>query len=126
MTVDTYLRRLLEDIAIAPAIDTTVRHDLLVDALAPLGEAADRHAGDIETHAYWLRVGTHQSGHDLAFAASVDEAVYLVGRVLDLPATTNDRDEPDGAPLPGGVEGYPVGGRNGQHRYDHDAEEMVA
>lgn len=83
MTVDTYLRRLVEDIATAPAIDTTVRHELLVDALAPLGEAADRQANQIEQHAYWLRVGTYQSGADVAFADSVAEAVYLVGRALD-------------------------------------------
>jgi hypothetical protein len=85
-TVDmqTYLRTLLEDIATSPAIDTSVRRGLLADVLAPLGPtAADRQARQIEAHAYWLRVGTHQSGHDVAFAASVEEAAYLVGRTLD-------------------------------------------
>jgi len=83
MDIEVYLRRLVADIATAPAIDTRVRHDLLLDVLAPLGRAtADRAAGEIEAHAYWLRYGTHATGEDIAFSASVDEAVYLVGRAL--------------------------------------------
>ncbi len=82
--IEVYLRTLVADIATAPAIDTRVRHDLLADTLAPLGAAtADRAAGEIEAHAYWVRHGSHATGEDLAFAASVDEAVYLVGRALD-------------------------------------------
>jgi hypothetical protein len=82
--IEGYLRPLVEDIATLPAIGTGVRHDLLVDALAPLGPAAaDRAAGEIEAHAYWLRHGKRASGEDTAFAASVAEAVYLVGRALD-------------------------------------------
>ncbi len=83
MDIEVYLRTLVADIATAPAIDTRVRHDLLAGALAPLGSAAaDRAAGEIEAHAYWVRYGSHATGEDIAFAASVDEAVYLVGRAL--------------------------------------------
>jgi len=81
--VEVYLRTLVADIATAPAIGTSVRHDLLLDVLAPLGGAtADRQAIEIEAHAYWVRYGSHATGEDLAFTASVDEAVYLVGRAL--------------------------------------------
>ena len=82
MDIEVYLRTLVADIATAPAIGTSVRHDLLIDVLAPMGAAAGRAAGEIEAHAYWVRYGTHATGEDLAFAASVDEAVYLVGRAL--------------------------------------------
>jgi len=82
--VEVYLRTLVADIATAPAIDTRVRHDLLLDVLAPLGRAtADRQASEIEAHAYWVRHGSHATGEDIAFTAAVDEAVYLVGRALD-------------------------------------------
>jgi hypothetical protein len=82
--VEVYLRRLVADIATAPAIGTSVRHDLLIDVLAPMGAAAaGRAAGEIEAHAYWVRYGTYASGEDVALSASVAEAVYLVGRALD-------------------------------------------
>jgi hypothetical protein len=84
-TVDAqaWLRHLLEDVALAPTVDTRVRHDLLADVLAPLGPVeADRAANAIEKHAYWVRVGAHQSSADGLFSGEVDVAAHLAAHAL--------------------------------------------
>jgi hypothetical protein len=87
VTRHDHLARLIEDIALAPAVETGVRHDLLAEALAPLGPVdASREADAIEAHAYWVRTGPRQGRSDLLLHAEVDVAVHRVERALDTEA----------------------------------------
>jgi exonuclease V gamma subunit len=79
MNSHDYLARLMADIACAPTADHHLRHDLLLDALAPLGDQQARQEADaIEAHAYRVRTSPRQDSADVLLDAEIDVAAYRV------------------------------------------------
>lgn len=77
--METWLTRLLEDLATRPSIGTADRHDLLVDVLGVLTPTdAEAHACAIEESGYWVRHSNHQTGADRDLADAVHTAVFAV------------------------------------------------
>jgi hypothetical protein len=84
VTRHDYLARLMADIACAPGADHHLRHDLLLDTLAPLGDQqAHQEADAIEAHASRVRTSPRQDSADMLLDAEIDVAAHRVDLALN-------------------------------------------